>query len=68
VGGEEAKPEQKRRMVLARKQRKEDTRQQLELAGENIGGGEQKERQEKAAAGKSVSPEKSCGKWCQRLY
>lgn len=52
VGDEEAKPEQKWRMVLARKQCKEDKRQQLELAGENIGGGKQEEGQEKAAAGK----------------
>lgn len=58
MGDEEAKPEQKQRMVLSRKQGKEDKRQQLELAGENTGGGKQEEGQEKAAAGKSGH--KSC--------
>lgn len=49
VGDEEA---------LVKKQCKEDQRQQLELAGKNIGSGKQEKGQEKAAAG--MSGWKSC--------
>lgn len=52
MGHEGAKPEQNQRMVLARKQCKEDKGQELELAGENLCGGKQKEGQDNRAARK----------------